>query len=237
MDAIFAELLDEQNLAKYYKSLALNEASELKWKPIDFLNDFRQDYLQEDFRKLTTDWAQANDFRTNYINDDFRKIYTPTDFRTSYKANDFRTKNSVETPSASANSGFSQRAPAATSSYLGISNTKYPSNLIYTSNFVFTSNFTARSSNLTFKSSDDINEYLRMHPDYLKMSKSTIAAIVAIVTSGLVLLGGITLCILTWGTTTPALLLGRIFYQFQIIILHAFRQYYYHCRIEPKAHP
>ncbi len=191
MDAVFAEIIDEQNLAKY-KSLTYKEASELKWKPIELIVDFRHEYVREDFRKT----------------------FKPTDFRATYKSNNFRVESSSENSLVPTNSGFLQKAPIASSDYLGICNNNFPTNFNYSSNFVFKSNFTASSSNFTFKSSDDINEYLKMHPDYLKMPKSMIAAIVAIVTSGLVLAGGIALCILTWGTSAPATLLCEAFFGF-----------------------
>ena len=212
MDVVFAEIQDERNLANY-NLLSLNKASKLKWKPIDLLVDFRNDYLQHDFRSLATaDYAQTTDFRKNHI-EDFRKNYTSIDFRAGFKQTDFKIKSANQIQnSLPTKATFPQRAPAASSDYLGISNSKYSTNHNYATNFNFTSNFTVSSSNYTFKSSDDINAYLLMHPDYSKLPKSMVDAIIAIITSGLVLLGGIALCVLTWGTTAPPLILGELIF-------------------------
>jgi hypothetical protein len=62
-------------------------------------------------------------------------------------------------------------------------------------------------SNLDYKSSDDILELLRSHPDFLRFPPSLTEAIVAAILSFLAATAGVILMILSDGAATPAILL------------------------------
>lgn len=76
-----------------------------------------------------------------------------------------------------------------------------------TKNYMSTLNYT--TSTIQFKSSNDILEYLKTHPDYIHFPAPMLDAIVATIVAGLLLAGGIIIAICTAGAASP-LVVGAI---------------------------
>jgi hypothetical protein len=57
------------------------------------------------------------------------------------------------------------------------------------------------SSNLSFTSSDDILAYLSSHPDFIRSPPSVNNAILAVILSGLLIVGGVALAVLSFGNS------------------------------------
>jgi hypothetical protein len=127
------------------------------------------------------------------------------------------TRSDLTRPSNAADSGvfFPARAPGGGSSeYIGNStNVVRHSSESWSSGseIITSSSDIITSSSEIFKSSDDILEYLRSHPDFQKMPPSSLDAIIAAILSGLAIVGGVAISVLTAGAATPLTIVSSSF--------------------------
>lgn len=206
MDKTTLEALEQVDHLNYEKSKLIKKSHGQEvhkgeqWLPIDSLND-----------------DKSIGFRTNYKPTDFRTNYKSTDFRSNYKSADFRSCDRATdsyTPKTSDKKYFPQNSPILSTEYIGNStdvirhSTSYIKISTDANNFLSTNSCTLSSEK--FQSSDDILEYLRSHPDFQRMPPGILQAILAAILSGLLIIGGVALLVVSGGASTPGIFSWRI---------------------------